>query len=91
MIQIRGIGEGKATRLIEAANKNLEEADEIDETTKEVASDDSDAGDDQSTSDELPTPDVQEADEKDTGNDEDTPEEASSPDPSPLDDGEILK
>ncbi|MFC1811080.1 transcription termination factor NusA [Thermodesulfobacteriota bacterium] len=91
LIQIRGIGEGKATRLIEAASKSLEEADEIDETTKEGASDDSDAGDDHSVSDELSTPDIQEAEEKDTEHDEDKTEEASSPDPLPLDDGEILE
>jgi len=84
LIQIRGIGEGKAKRLIEAANKSIEEADEIDETTKEGASDDPDAGDDLSASDELSTPDVQEAD----GADEidETTKEGASDDPDAGDD-----
>jgi N utilization substance protein A len=85
LIQIRGVAEGKATKLIEAAKNYTEKLDKVDKTPKEVLPDDGAKGDEISA-----VSDVQEVSEEDIGDGEDMSGQVSSSDNVSTDDEQAL-
>jgi N utilization substance protein A len=75
LIQIRGVAQGKATKLIEAAKKYTEKLDKVDKTSKEALPDD-EAKDHEISA----ASDVQEVSEGDLGDGEDVSGQDSSSD-----------
>jgi len=85
LIQIRGIGEDKAIKLLESA-KESSAADKIDETSQESISDDMADDDDISEPDGLFAPNAQETTGTDMGHGEDTSDQATKEDPNSTED-----
>jgi len=85
LIQIRGVAEGKATKLIETAKNYAAKLDEVDKTSKEVLPDDGAKGDEISA-----VSDVQEVSKEDIGDGEDMSGQASSSDNVSTDDEQAL-
>ena len=85
LIQIRGVAEGKATKLIEASKNYTEKLGKVDKTPKKALPDDGAKGDEISA-----VSDVQEVSEEDTGDGEDMSGQDSSSDDVSTDDEQAL-
>ncbi|MEE8551798.1 MAG: transcription termination factor NusA [Desulfobacterales bacterium] len=85
LIQIRGVAEGKAAKLIEASKYYTEKLGKIDKTPKEDLPDDGEKGDEISD-----VSNVQEVSEEDTGDGEDMSGQDSSSDKVSTDDEQAL-